>query len=224
MSQLTLDLGPEPDQRFERFVPGDNGAVLAHLQALLPGDPPSLIWGGEGVGKSHLLAALAQAWRSRGAVVQAFDATTRPPWKLTAPARLVLFDDVHALDPDQQHAAFLAFIEAVGQGAAVVATSRVPAVDLPLRDDLRTRLAWGPSFGLMPLDEAGLRQLLRQEGLHRGLQLPDELIDYLLLRFARDSGFLVPLLTRLDDYALRTKRAPTVPLLRQMLNEEPHPV
>ncbi|MFN7693265.1 MAG: HdaA/DnaA family protein [Burkholderiales bacterium] len=224
MSQLTLDLGPEPDQRFERFVPGDNGAVLAHLQALQPGDPPSLIWGGEGVGKSHLLAALAQAWRSRGAVVQAFDATTRPPWKLTAPARLVLFDDVHALDPDQQHAAFLAFIEAVGQGAAVVATSRVPAVDLPLRDDLRTRLAWGPSFGLMPLDEAGLRQLLRQEGLHRGLQLPDELIDYLLLRFARDSGFLVPLLTRLDDYALRTKRAPTVPLLRQMLNEEPHPV
>ncbi|MFY8018928.1 MAG: HdaA/DnaA family protein [Inhella sp.] len=224
MSQLTLDLGPEPDQRFERFVPGRNEALLAHLLALLPGDAPTLIWGAEGAGKSHLLASLAQAWREKGAVVQAFDASTRPPWELTAPARLVLIDDVHALDPDQQQAAFAVFIEAVGQGAAVVAASGVPAVDLPLRDDLRTRLAWGPSFGLMPLDEAGLRQLLRQEGLHRGLQLPDELIDYLLLRFARDSGFLVPLLTRLDDYALRTKRAPTVPLLRQMLNEEPHPV
>jgi DnaA-homolog protein len=224
MSQLTLDLGPEPDQRFERFVAGPNAGLLAHLQALQAGDAPTLMWGADGAGKSHLLAALAHAWRSSGAVVQAFDATTRPPWQLAAPARLVLLDDVHALDPDQQQAAFTVFIEAVGQGASVVAASRVPAVDLPLRDDLRTRLAWGPSFALEPLDEAGLRQLLLQEGLHRGLQLPDELMDYLLLRFARDSSFLLPLLTRFDDYALRTKRAPTVPLLRQMLNEEPHPV
>ncbi len=224
MSQLTLDLGPEPDQRFERFVAGPNAALLTHLQALQPGDAPTLISGAVGSGKSHLLASLAQAWRSRGAVVQAFDSSTRPPWELSGQARLVLLDDVQALDTEQQRAAFAAFIEAVGQGAVVVAASRVPAVDLPLRDDLRTRLAWGPSFALAPLNEAGLRQLLLQEGLHRGLQLPEELIDYLLLRFARDSGFLVPLLTRLDDYALRTKRAPTVPLLRQMLNEEPHPV
>jgi DnaA-homolog protein len=224
MSQLTLDLGPEPDQRFERFVPGPNVALLAHLHALQPGDAPTLISGAAGSGKSHLLAALAQAWRSRGAVVQAFDSSTRPPWEISGQARLVLLDDVQALDTEQQRAAFAAFIEAVGQGTVVVAASRVPAVDLPLRDDLRTRLAWGPSFALAPLSESGLRQLLLQEGLHRGLQLPEELIDYLLLRFARDSGFLVPLLTRLDDYALRTKRAPTVPLLRQMLNEEPHPV
>lgn len=225
-AQLTLDLGPEPDHRFERFVPGDNSALLAHLQALQPGDAPTLVWGPAGSGKTHLLHALAGQWRAQGAVVIAFDATTRPPWTVPPSARLMLIDEAERLDPDQQQAAFAAFIEAVGQGAAVVAASRVPAVDLPLRDDLRTRLAWGPSFALQPLAEAELRQLLRQEGLRRGLQLPDELLDYLLLRFARDSAFLVPLLARLDDYAMRTKRAPTVPLLRQMLHEdtESHPV
>jgi DnaA-homolog protein len=217
--QLTLDLGPEPDHRFERFVVGANAALLAHLRALQPGDAPTLIWGAAGSGKTHLLHALAQAWREAGAVVLSFDAQTRAPWQVPAAARLMLIDDCEQLDADQQQAAFGAFIEAVGQGATVVAASRVPAVDLQLRDDLRTRLAWGPSFALQALDEAALRQLLLQEGLRRGLQLPEELLDYLLLRFARDSGFLVPLLARLDDYAMRTKRAPTVPLLRQMLNE-----
>lgn len=218
-AQLTLDLGPEPDYRFERFVPGANQGLLAHLQALQPGDAPTLIWGPAGSGKTHLLHALAQQWRALGAVVIAFDATTRPPWTVPAGTRLMLIDAVQDLDSDQQQAAFATFIEAVGLGAAVVAASRLPAVDLPLRDDLRTRLAWGPSFALQPLQEAELRQLLRQEGQRRGLQLPEELLDYLLLRFARDSAFLVPLLARLDDYAMRTKRAPTVPLLRQMLNE-----
>lgn len=218
--QLTLDLGPAPDLRFERFVPGGNALPLAALQALQPGDAPTLLWGAAGSGKTHLLHALAAQWRAQGQVVIAFDAATRPPWTVPPAARLMLIDQVEQLDPDQQQAAFAAFIEAVGQGAAVVAASRVPAVDLPLRDDLRTRLAWGPSFQLQPLAEAELRQLLRQQGLHRGLQLPEELLDYLLLRFARDSAFLLPLLARLDDYALRTRRAPTVPLLRQMLQEQ----
>lgn len=218
--QLTLDLGPEPDWRFERFVPGANQALLTHLQGLQPGDAPTLIWGPPGSGKTHLLHALAHAVREQGGVVAAFDAGTRTPWQLPPAARLMLIDDAQQLDADQQQAAFAAFIEAVGQGAAVVAASRVPAVDLSLRDDLRSRLAWGPSFQLQALSEAELRQLLRQEGQRRGLTLPDELLDYLLLRFARDSAFLVPLLARLDDYAMRTKRAPTVPLLRQMLHED----
>jgi DnaA-homolog protein len=222
--QLTLDLGPAPDHRFERFLPGANAGLLAHLQSLQGGDAPTLIWGASGSGKTHLLHALAEHWQAAGAVLSAFDASTRPPWMLSQSARLILIDDVHRLDPDQQQAAFACFIAAVGQGAVVVATSQVPAVDLPLRDDLRTRLAWGPSFALQALNESDLRQLLQQEAHRRGLALSAELLDYLLIRFARDAAFLVPLLKRLDDYALRTQRALTVPLLRQMLHEEPHPV
>lgn len=222
--QYPLDLEPAPDHRFERFVTGANAALLAHLQGLQPGEAPTLVSGPPASGKTHLLRALAAQWQARGQLVQAFDAATRPPWTLLPAARLVLLDEVERLDADQQQAAFSLFIEAVGQGASVVAASRVPAADLHLRDDLRTRLAWGPGFALQPLPEAELRQLLRMEAQRRGLQLGDELLDYLLLRFARDATCLVPLLRRLDDYAMRTQRALTVPLLRDMLNEEAHPV
>jgi len=216
---MPLDLGPEPDHSFARFVPGANSALLAHLRALVPGEPPTLIWGGPGSGKTHLLHALARAWREQGFGVVAFDGASGSHWELPVHTRLVLIDDADRLDDAQQHAAFAAFIDAVGQGAAVVAASRLPAVDMAVREDLRTRLGWGPSFALQPLDEGALRELLVQEGLRRGLALPPELLDYLLLRFARDPAHLIPLLERLDHYALRLKRAPTVPLLRQMLNE-----
>lgn len=222
--QVPLDLGPAPDPSFERFVAIGNELLLAHLQALAPGDAPTLVWGPPGAGKTHLLHAVAQRQQAVGAVVAAFSAATPAPWEVPPTAQWVLIDDAHRLDGDQQHAAFAAFIEAVGQGATVVATSEVPPVDLPLRDDLRTRLAWGSTFALAPLGDEALRQLLSQEAQHRGLRLPPELLDYVLLRFARHPGSLVRLLERLDLYALRLQRAPTVPLLRQMLNDEPHPV
>ena len=41
----------------------------------------------------------------------------------------------------------------------------------------------------------------------------------MLTRFARDLGSLNGLLDRLDDYALETRRALSIPLLKQMLNE-----
>ena len=41
-----------------------------------------------------------------------------------------------------------------------------------------------------------------------------------LLRFERDTNHLLPLLQQLDRYAMRTKRAPSVPLLREMLMNE----
>jgi DnaA family protein len=76
----------------------------------------------------------------------------------------------------------------------------------------------------LPLPDEALRQLLTQEAQRRGLRLPPELLDYVLLRFERHPGSLMRLLEQLDLYALRLQRAPTVPLLRQMLNDEPHPV
>ncbi|MBH9552837.1 HdaA/DnaA family protein [Inhella gelatinilytica] len=219
MKQLSLDLGPEPEFSLERFVVGDNAALLAHLNALGPGEAPTLIWGAMGSGKTHLLNGLARQWRHRGQGVVAFDGETRGRWVLPPTASLVLIDDADRLDAAQQHEAFAVFIEAVGRGATVVATSRLPVVDMAVREDLRTRLGWGPSFALRPLSEAALRELLAVEGVRRGLVLPPELLDYVLLRFTRDPAALIPLLDRLDRYALQTKRAPTVPLLRQMLHE-----
>ena len=97
---------------------------------------------------------------------------------------------------------------------------RLPPVDLQVREDLRTRLGWGPVHAVHPLAEAGTRDALRQEAGRRGVVLGDDVLDYILARFARDLKSLMQLLHRLDGFALAEKRAITVPLLKRMLDEE----
>ena len=89
-----------------------------------------------------------------------------------------------------------------------------------MREDLRTRLGWGHVFALAPLGEPEVRAALRREADRRGTFLSDEVMDYLLTRFARDLKHLMAQLDRLDEFSLSTKRAITVPLLKQMLAEE----
>ena len=65
-----------------------------------------------------------------------------------------------------------------------------------------------------------MRAALRREADRRGIVLADEVMDYLLTRFARDLKHLMGLLDQLDEFALANKRAVTVPLLRQMLLDQ----
>lgn len=220
MKQIPLSLGPEPDYSFDTLLPGANAAALAHLRSLKPGDPPVFLWGAAGSGKTHTLRALAGVWQAAGAQVGWYDAQTRLPWELPAHPSLLLMDDCQDFDAGQQHAAFQLFVEAATLGLAVVATGSAPPVDLLLREDLRTRLGWGPTFALQPLAEPEVRAALRREADRRGIFLSDEVMDYLLTRFARDLKHLMALLDRLDEFAMAHKRAVTVPLLRQMLSDQ----
>ena len=223
LKQIPLAIGSPPIFTFENFLPGANSAALAHLQGLRlagVGAPPVFLWGAGGSGKTHVLRALAHEWQAAGAQVAWYDADTCLPWDLPSQASLLLLDDSDRFDAGQQHAAFALFVEAATHGLAVVASGNAPPVDLCLREDLRTRLGWGPTFGLQPLSEAETRAALRREADRRGILLGDEVLDYLLNRFARDLKNLMHLLDRLDQFALAAKRAVTVPLLRQMLADE----
>jgi DnaA family protein len=218
--QIPLAIGPAPLATFDTFMTGANAAALAHLRALAarPGAPVYL-WGASGSGKTHLLHALAQAVQARGGRIGWFDADQAPPWAIDD-AALIVLDGCQAFDAAQQQAAFGLFIDAAEQGAQIAAAGTLPPVDLPLRDDLRTRLGWGPVFALQPLGEADARAALRREADRRGIFLSDEVMDYLLTRFSRDLKHLMALLDRLDEFALAERRAVTVPLLRKMFEEE----
>ena len=61
---------------------------------------------------------------------------------------------------------------------------------------------------------------MRREADRRGVFLSDDVMDYLLTRFARDLKHLMAQIDRLDEFSLANKRAITVPLLKQMLSEE----
>jgi DnaA family protein len=181
---------------------------------------PVYLWGPSGSGKTHLLRALAAERQNAGERVGWFDARSEAPWPVDEGWSLVLLDDCQDFDGLQQQAAFTVFVEAVASGVQVVAAGRVPPVDLPVRDDLRTRLGWGHVFALQPLAEDQARAALRREADRRGIFLSDDVMDYLLTRFARDLKHLMRLLDRLDVFALSHQRGVTVPLLKSMLAEE----
>lgn len=220
MKQMPLAIGPPHEPSFDNFSPGDNAAALAHLRSLAGPAAPVYLWGAGGGGKTHLLRALAARVRAAGGTVGWFQAAELLPWVLQPDWALVVIDGCDALSAAAQHAAFNLFVDAATHGVQIAAAGRLPPVDLPLRDDLRTRLAWGHVFALQPLPEAETRAVLRREADRRGIVLTDELLNHLLTRFARDLGHLVRLLDRLDDYGLANGRRLTVPLLRRMLAEE----
>jgi len=220
MKQIPLAIGPEAARTFENFLPGPNAAALAHLQMLVPGAPPVYLWGPPGSGKSHLLHAVVERAQQQGASIAWFEAAVPAPWQAPEHCDWIALDDCQALDAAQQQAAFGLFVDAGAQGAVVLAAGSVPPVDLDVREDLRTRLGWGHVFALQPLAEPEVRSALRREADRRGTFLTDEVMDYLLTRFARDLKHLMAQLDRLDEFSLSTKRAITVPLLKQMLAEE----
>ncbi len=227
MKQLALDIGLTTGPTLQTFVPGANAAAHAHLQ-LWAGEGsstatrspvPTYLWGPGGSGKTHLLKAVREALREQGGVAGWLDAASTESPAYQEHWAVVLMDDVHLYTAAQQHTAFNWFVNAQTQQRWVLATGDVAPAGLRVRDDLRTRLGWGHVFGLTVLSEPERRAVLRQAADARGLFLGDEVMDFLLTRFSRDLGSLMELLELIDAYALRSKRAITIPLIRAMMND-----
>ena len=224
MKQIALDIGMARGPTLAGFFAGPNEAALKHLQ-LWAGSPtrspvPTYLWGDGGSGKTHLLKAVAESLREQGAVAGWLDASITEPPDFSENWAVVLLDDVHLYTAVQQHAAFNWFINAQSLQRGVLAAGALPPADLKLREDLRTRLGWGHVFQLQVLGEPERRAVLRQAADARGVFLGDEVMDFMLTRFSRDLGSLMQLLEQLDVYALQTKRAITIPLIKSMLENE----
>lgn len=229
MEQLVLPIGRSAPPSFDDFVVGRNAEPVAALRAFAAGSLPEtgfLLWGDAGTGKTHLLQAAAGVAAALGIPV----AILADPGGLLAAdvdtlarRRLVVVDRVDTATATVQGRLFTLYNGLRAAGARLLVGSRIPLAALPVREDLRTRLGWGVVRELLPLTDAEKPAALLAHARQRGFGLSDDVIGYLLAHGRRDMPALVATLAALDQQSLSTKRAITIPMLREWLNREPRP-
>ena len=131
---------------------------------------------------------------------------------------VITVDDVDQLD-DRLVGSLFRILNGVQASKAIhifMAGNTAPA-NLKLREDLRTRLGWGLIFQTQLLDDDEKIQALEEAAKARGLVLSPDVLPWLLSRFYRDMPSLMALIDALDAYSLETKRAVTLPLVRELL-------
>jgi DnaA family protein len=213
MRQLILDLLPESAPSLDNFVAGGNGEALAMLTGWLAGtslETSFCLWGEAGSGRSHLLAASG---------FRVIDAATDPALAGLVDDDALAIDNVEALDANGQARLFNRFNQLKMSGGRLLTAAAQPPAHLALREDLRTRLGSGLICRLRPLSDAEKAAALATQARERALRLSPEAIDYLLRHAPRDMRTLAAFLVALDRYTLEHKRAVTLPLLRELLNE-----
>lgn len=241
--QFALDIGHTPQPSLNNFLAGENLALHCTLQDIVKSwgaNSPRAAnenplnqrwiywWGPEGSGRTHLLSALGNAAQQLG--LECFPLSPNEPisWvrleeqlpTLSASDKpsVITVDDVDRLDERLVAALFRILNEVQGSKAIHIFMSGNAAPSaLKLREDLRTRLGWGLIFQTHLLGDDEKIQALQQAAQARGLVLSPDVLPWLLNRFYRDMPNLMALIDALDAYSLETKRAVTLPLVRELL-------
>jgi DnaA family protein len=219
MRQLLLDWGAAGPPTLDSFVIGRNQELAAILRHIARRETTTLdqrfitLWGEAGAGKSHLLYALAASGRSL--YLSADQPAENYVW--SPEILLYLIDDCDLLDDDQQVAAFALYNQIREAGGVLVAAASRPPAQLMLREDLRTRLAWGLVYQVQGLSDEEKIDALSKSADARGLVLSPGVLPYLLTHSRRDMQSLSAILDALDRYSLETQRPITMPLLRELL-------
>jgi len=222
MKQLALDFASPPQPTLDNFIAGRNGELLQNLRRLASRDAHEhyfYLWGRPGSGRSHLLrGTVAELRRARASAV--YVACTAGIRLADGLERMdcVALDDVDRLDDEGQVAVFDLYTALRESGGALLASAAAPPVQLKLREDLVTRLAWGLVYQVHALTDESKARALADHATSRGFRLAPEVCGFLLTRAQRDLPTLLATLDALDRYSLETKRPVTVPLARELLH------
>jgi DnaA family protein len=221
MSQLLLDISPDWQPTLDNFVVGRNLELVSALRHALSGDSSErffYVWGEVGSGKSHLLQASVNA--ARDLLLDAVYARGSVPSRvMDSGITVVAVDDVEQLDEAAQIELFDVYNQMRDSGAMLLVSGNASPPHLALRDDLRTRLGWGLVYQVHVLSDEEKERALAQHARSLGLVLPSEVTQYLLRHGRRDLPTLMAVLESLDAHTLRLHRPPTIPLLKEVLQQ-----
>jgi len=219
--QLPLGITLADTATFDNFYPGDNAAALHSVREGT--EPFVYLWGGAGSGRTHLLQAACQAAAAAGqpaVYLPLGDRAELSPEMLDGleTMRVVCLDDVDAVAGIEawELGLFHLYNRLRECDTRLLASAAGAPGALALRlPDLASRLAWGPVFQLHALSDTDKLAALQLRARQRGLELPDEVGEYLLRRCPRDTHSLFALLDSLDKAALAAQRRLTIPFVRE---------
>ena len=230
-AQLPLKLAVSRARRFTNFeVVPDNAELVDAVRRIATEQVPQrvLIAGDAGSGKSHLLEAASEAASAGGDAVafvpmrdwrsQCVDAV-----RGLGRSGLVCIDDIDAVAGDRRwEEALLALVEASApRGTRMLVSACAAPANIPFElADLRSRLSAATLYRLRELDDESRARALRRHASGRGIEIPDDVVGYVLARHRRDMPSLVALLDRLDYHSLSRQRRLTVPFVRGLIETD----
>lgn len=240
----------DPKFTFESFVVGPNNEYVFAAAQSVADDPagtynPLFIYGGTGLGKTHLMQAIANKivrekpylkviyitceqfvneiidtmFASRGADTRDKGSKLRQHYRS---ADVLIVDDIQFIENKKavQEEFFHTFNELVAKGKQIVISSdHSPKELVALEERLRTRFSGGLLFDILPPDYETKVAILKRKAFEKKCVVPDDVLNFL----AKDSGDDVRTLEgRLTKviFASRLHEEPiTVQLARSALSE-----
>lgn len=188
---------------FDRFVVGASNK-FAHAAALAVAERPAqtynplFIYGESGLGKTHLLYAIAHKIHRNhpdyrivyikgdsftNELIQAIREGRNPEFREKyRSADVFLMDDVQFIAGREstQEEMFHTFNTLYEAGRQIVFTAdRPPKEMLRLDDRLRTRFEWGLPVDIQPPDYETRVAIIKNKAIRRGMNLPDPVLQYI---------------------------------------------
>ena len=228
--QLPLGVRLRDDATFANYYPGANAAALGYVERLCEADAgwtESLIylWGGDGVGRSHLLQAACLRFEQRGEAavyLPLAEVAEYGPELLDGldQSELVCLDDLDAVvgRADWEEALFHLFNRLRDSGRRLLLAATASPRELPVQlPDLQSRLTLALVFQLHALSDEDKLRALQLRASRRGLHLTDEVGCFIDTGTAE--SLTVPLHVALPicSHLLQAQRKLTIPFLKETL-------
>jgi chromosomal replication initiator protein len=241
-----------PRYRFDSFVVGNSNQLAYAASKSISENPsgsfnPLFIYGGAGLGKTHLIQAIGQQMResrpnSRVAYMSAdtfvTELITSIRYDRMAPFReryrsldALLLDDIQFIAGKErtQEEFFHTFNALYESQKQIVFTSDRPPKEIPtLEERLRSRFEWGLTADIQPPDLETKVAILRKKAEDKGLDLPQEVALFLAERVRSNVRELEGHLNKIAVFASLAGKAVTIDLtkeaLKDVLSKEDKPV